>query len=234
MKLLTCQSLVVGYDRHAVTAPLNLSVEEGAYLCVAGRNGCGKSTLIKTIVGLQPALEGSLCWAEGMNARELGYLPQNSVRRDFPATVREVVQSGCLNKAGLRPFYTRAARIRAQLAMERLDVKELAGHSFCQLSGGQQQRVLLARALCASGRVIIMDEPVTGLDPVAMQEMYESVKRLNREEGLTVIMVSHDLQKAVQDATHVLHLDREKPFWGTAQAYQDSELYNAFVQKDMR
>lgn len=234
MALLICHDLKVGYDRHTVAGPLSFSVDEGDYLCIVGRNGCGKSTLIKTLAGLQPALAGDLFWKEGMSARDVGYLPQSSVKRDFPATVREVVQSGCLNRMGLLPFYTPAQRKAARMYMQKLHVEELAGKSFCKLSGGQQQRVLLARALCASGRAVIMDEPVTGLDPVAMQEMYEGIEQLNRQEGLTVIMVSHDLQAAMRYATHVLHMDEERPFYGTTQAYLNSEAYRALAQKEAR
>ena len=195
MAELSVQNVTLGYEGRPVVEGLSFTVGSGDYLYILGENGSGKSTLIKAILGLHPAMEGEIRW-EGLKPSEIGYLPQQTdVQRDFPASVIEIVRSGLISRGGLRPFYTKEEKALADANMERLGITHLARRCYRELSGGQQQRVLLARALCAARKMLLLDEPVAGLDPGASEEMYELVAGLNRE-GITILMVSHDLQAA--------------------------------------
>ncbi len=219
MEIITCKNLSVGYNGHPIRKNLNFSIHAGDYFCIVGENGCGKSTLMKTLLQLQPALEGEVVFADGLRKNEIGYLPQQTaVQRDFPASVKEIVLSGCLGGLGLRAFYGRREKALAAQAMERMGISSLAGRCYRELSGGQQQRVLLARALCAAKRVLLLDEPVSGLDPVATAELYQAIGELNAGDGWTVIMRSHDLNAALTCANRVLHLG-DASFCGSVQEY---------------
>ena len=200
-------------------------------LCIIGENGSGKTTLMRTLLGLREPLAGRVTFGGGLRRNEIGYLPQQTAaQKDFPASVREIVLSGCQARCGLRPYYTREEKRTADENMERMGVSDLAGRCFRELSGGQQQRVLLARALCASRRVLLLDEPVSGLDPVVTAEMYGLVSRLNRE-GLTILMISHDVGAALRDATHILHIGNTV-FFGTKEAYAASAEGRLFLLRD--
>lgn len=224
MAQLLCEGVSLGYEGEAIVRGLDFRVEEGDYLCILGENGSGKSTLIKTLLGLVPPLEGRVTPGDGLMMTEIGYLPQQTpVQRDFPAAVEEIVLSGCLNGMGLRPFYGKKEKALARANMERLEIGHLAKKCYRELSGGQQQRVLLARALCATKKMLLLDEPVAGLDPKATQEMYELVARLNKE-GVTVLMVSHDIPAAVRWASHILHVGKRPLFFGTRQDYLASDV----------
>lgn len=219
MTQLTCQNLAVGYEGRAVLENLNFSVCPGDYLCIVGENGSGKSTLMKTILGLQPPVRGKVLTGDGLRKNEIGYLPQQTpVQRDFPASVREIVLSGCQGRCGGRPFYSKGEKQLAQTAMERMQVAALAKRCYRTLSGGQQQRVLLARALCAAQNMLLLDEPVSGLDPKVTGEMYGLIQRLNREDGVTILMISHDMTATLTYASHILHLGR-RVFFGTKADY---------------
>ena len=218
MALLTCTHLTLGYDGHALVRDLSFTVNAGDYLCIVGENGAGKSTLMRTLLGLQPPLGGTITLGEGLRPGDLGWLPQQTpVQRDFPAAVDEVVLSGCQARAGFRPFYSRADRARAAEAMEKMDVAPLAKRCYRELSGGQQQRVLLARALCAADRLLLLDEPVAGLDPMATSELYQLITELNRG-GMTILMISHDMNAALRYASHILHVGGAS-FFGTREDY---------------
>ena len=219
MTQLTCQNLAVGYEGRAVLENLNFSVCPGDYLCIVGENGSGKSTLMKTILGLQPPVRGKVLTGDGLRKNKIGYLPQQTpVQRDFPASVREIVLSGCQGRGGGRPFYSKGEKQLAQTAMERMQVAALAKRCYRTLSGGQQQRVLLARALCAAQNMLLLDEPVSGLDPKVTGEMYGLIQRLNREGGVTILMISHDITATLTYASHILHLGR-RVFFGTKADY---------------
>lgn len=219
MPVITCTELAVGYGGRAVAPPLSFAVEHGDYLCVVGVNGSGKSTLLATVLGLLRPVSGAVV-LDGALRGGIGYLPQRTdAQKDFPATVREVVMTGHAGAMGARPFHTRAERTAAEAAMARVRVDGLADHSFAELSGGQQQRVLLARALVAARGLLVLDEPVTGLDPDAVAEMYSLVDSLVREDGMTAVMVSHDVDEAVAHASHVLAMGAE-PFFGTAEEWR--------------
>ena len=219
MAQLTCQNLCVGYDGKPVLQDLSFQVFAGDYLCVVGENGSGKSTLMKTILGLQPPISGRILTGDGLRKNEIGYLPQQTmVQKDFPASVREIVLSGCQGRCGSRPFYNKEEKQLALDAMDKMQITQLAKRCYRELSGGQQQRVLLPRALCATQKMLLLDEPVSGLDPKVTAEMYALIEKLNCEDGITVIMISHDVAAAVQYASHILHIG-DTVFFGTKDAY---------------
>lgn len=216
---LSVQNVTLGYEGRPVVEGLSFTVGSGDYLYILGENGSGKSTLIKAILGLHPAMEGEIRW-EGLKPSEIGYLPQQTdVQRDFPASVIEIVRSGLISRGGLRPFYTKEEKALADANMERLGITHLARRCYRELSGGQQQRVLLARALCAARSLLILDEPITGLDPAAAQDLYKTLSYLNQKEGMAVVMVTHDLKAALHSARTVLHIGRSSFFLGTVDAY---------------
>ena len=219
MAQLVCRDLAVGYDGKAVARDVSFRVDAGDYLCILGENGAGKSTLMKTILGLQPPLGGEIETGDGLRPNEIGYLPQQTAaQKDFPASGREVVLSGCQGRCGKRVFYNADEKRIAEDAMARMHVDDLAPRCYRELSGGQQQRVLLARALCAARKMLLLDEPVSGLDPVAAADMYRLIDRLNRDDGMSIIMISHDMHAAMSHANRVLHIGG-KPFFGTVQEY---------------
>ena len=224
-----CEDLKLGYGGNVLVEHLSFTIEKGSYLCIVGENGAGKSTLLRALLGLLKPLEGSIVLGEGLRRRGIGYLPQQTfVQRDFPASVREVVLSGCQGRCGLRPFYNREEKQIAAKAMEQMEISGLAETCYRDLSGGQQQRVLLARALCASDKLLVLDEPVSGLDPKMAETMYQLVARINRDMGITIIMISHDVREALPYATHILHMDRDY-FFGTAEEYRKSEYGRLFL-----
>lgn len=223
MALLSCEALSVGYEGRAIVQNIGFSVERGEYLCIVGENGSGKTTLMKTLLGLRPPLSGQIMRGDGLCGGQIGYLPQkNDIQRDFPASVREIVLSGCVGRCGAFPFFRRADRERAAAAMEKMELNGLSGRSFRELSGGQQQRVLLARALCASEQLLLLDEPVSGLDPQMSAKMYRLIEKLNREDGMAVIMITHDIAAALHYATHILHIGSHL-FFGTREEYSARE-----------
>lgn len=225
MSYIICENLILGYEGTPVAEHISFAVEKGDYLCIVGENGAGKSTLMKTLLGLTPLMGGTIQFGDGLEAHEIGYLPQQTfVQKDFPASVWEIVLSGALSKCGWKPFFGRAQKQLAEENMRRMDIWNLKKECYRNLSGGQQQRVLLARALCASSKLLVLDEPVTGLDPRVTAEFYQLIKDLNRE-GLTIIMVSHDIHTAVKDASHILHVEKEKSFIGTAEEYVRSDFW---------
>lgn len=229
MAQLTCQNLCVGYDTRAILLDLNFKVFEGDYLCIVGENGSGKSTLMKTILGLQPPIRGRILTGDGLKQNEIGYLPQQTVvQKDFPASVREIVLSGCQGRCGRRPFYNKEEKHLAQMNMDKMQIGRLADNCYRELSGGQQQRVLLARALCATRKMLLLDEPVSGLDPGATADMYELIYRLNRDERITIIMISHDISSALKYATHILRVG-DRLFFGTQEQYI-SEYVDGFTR----
>lgn len=231
MALITCEHLALGYEGAPVLEDVHFAVCAGEVLCVVGENGSGKSTLIKGLLGLKAPLSGAITFGDGLKQTEIGYLPQQTqLQRDFPASVLEVALSGRLNGLGRRPFYTRADRTAAMANLERMGVDELARRSYQSLSGGQQQRVLLARALCATKRLLLLDEPVTGLDPVATGELYNLIKLINLCDGITVVMVTHDMDAALRYGTQVLHLEHTQRFFGTVADYKKSDAARRFLR----
>ena len=233
MAILTVNNLTIGYEDQEVLSGLNFSINEGDYLCIVGENGSGKTTLVRTLLGLIPPRDGEIVRGEGFAAGEIGYLPQQTqVQRDFPASVREIVLSGCQARNGLRPFYSKEDKALAVKNMQRMEIADFADRCYRDLSGGQQQRVLLARALCAAEKVLLLDEPVTGLDPVVTADMYELIRSLNKE-GVTILMISHDIEAALRYATHILHVG-DPLFFGTKDQYLGSEIGRLFAAREGR
>lgn len=224
MKLISCEGVTIGYDGQRAVNKVSFDLEQGDYLCIVGENGSGKSTLVKGLLGLIKPQEGSITF-NGIAPNEIGYLPQQTViQRDFPASVGEVVISGCLNRRGLLPFYSRAEKDRAADKMKQLNITDIQKKSYRDLSGGQQQRVLLARALCATEKLLLLDEPVSGLDPVMTADLYQLVAELNQTQGITVLMVSHDLESALEYGNKILHMKTETAFFGSTDDYLKTEL----------
>lgn len=214
-----CQNLTVGYDGRAILKDINFTVNRGDYLCIIGENGAGKTTLLRTLLGLQSPVSGKILFGDGLERKRCGYLPQQTViQRDFPASVSEIVLSGCQNRCGHRPFYRKEEKEYAHKMMEKMGIVHLADKCYRELSGGQQQRTLLARALCATQEMLFLDEPVSGLDPVATEEMYRLIEQINREDHITILMISHDIKAAVAYADHILEIGKQI-FLGTAQEY---------------
>lgn len=229
MSLITCQNLALGYDGREIIQNLSFAVDHGDYLCIVGENGSGKSTLMRTILGLQAPIAGQVLIGDGLKANQIGYLPQQTpVQKDFPASVREVVLSGFEGSCGWRPYYTKAEKTRAGENIRRMGLEALTNRCYRELSGGQQQRVLLARALCATDQLLFLDEPVSGLDPKVTAEMYELIEKLNREQGITVIMISHDIAAALRYASHILHIG-DTVFFGTKEEYRQSGIARQFM-----
>ncbi len=217
MGLLKVQNLELGYQGKTVVENLNFSVNKGDYLCVIGDNGSGKTTLMKSILGLNVPISGEIGFGGGLKAAEIGYLPQQTeLQRDFPASVYEIVISGNLSKCGMRPFYNKKEKLKTKENIKKMGIEALSGRCYRELSGGQQQRVLLARALCAADKMLLLDEPVSGLDPKTAAEMYSIIEKLNKD-GMTVVMISHDAS-AVDYATHILKIGNES-FFGTKEDY---------------
>lgn len=229
MPLVECKDICVAYDNKCVISNLTFSVNEGDYIGIVGENGSGKSTLIKTMLLLKELSRGSIITGEGLKKNEIGYLPQQtSIQRDFPASVWEVVISGCVNKRKLSPFYSKKDKLLAANNILKLGISDLKKMSYNELSGGQQQRVLLARALCATKKLLILDEPVSGLDPNITQDMYQLIEGINKD-GITIVMVSHDIRGIIKYASHILHLKEDDYFFGTVQEYKGTKLFENFL-----
>ena len=231
MALISCRDASFAYDGRTVVSGLDFEVNKGDYLCIVGENGSGKTTLMKGVLGLNHAKTGAITFGEGLKSTSIGYLPQqNSIQKDFPASVYEVVISGRLNSRGLVPFYSKEDRAAALANMAKLGISSIAKSSFRELSGGQQQRVLLSRALCAAKDVLLLDEPVAGLDPLATAELYKVIKQLS-DEGITIIMISHDIHAAVEYASHILHIQNRQIFFGTAEDYKRADAGRLFLER---
>jgi len=231
MSYITVRNLSVGYDGEAVEQNISFTVEKGDYLCIVGENGSGKTTLMKTLLQLQKPLGGTIEYGDGFKKNEIGYLPQQTiVQKDFPASVREIVLSGCQARCGLRPFYNKEEKKLCEDNIKKMGLEDMADKCYRELSGGQQQRVLLARALCATQKLLLLDEPVSGLDPKVSAEMYKLIEDLNKE-GITIIMVSHDIKAALMYADKILHIGHGV-FFGTKEEYLKSKEGQVFLDAE--
>lgn len=232
MELISAENITVCYERRTAVCGATFSICSGDYLCIVGENGTGKSTLMKALLGLVRC-DGKITFENGLRHSDIGYLPQQTdIQRGFPASVYEVVLSGCLNRLGRRPFYSAKERAAAEKSMALLGITDLSGRSYKELSGGQQQRTLLARAICSAKKMLFLDEPVNGLDPSVSRQMYEVIDRLNSEQGITVVMVSHDMEQAVRRSTKILHMDTEVRFFGSAAAYASAFGFSSLKEGD--
>ena len=227
MAQLICKNVSLGYDSRIILSNLNFQINKGDYLCIVGENGSGKSTLMKTLLKLHKPLSGEIKIGDGLLDDEIGYLPQQTeVQKDFPASVKEIVLSGCQSRMGRRPFYNKDEKNLAKENMKKMGISAFSKRCYRELSGGQQQRVLLARALCATQKMLLLDEPVSGLDPIVTEEMYNLIQSLNKD-GITIIMISHDVLAAIKYATHILHIGKEI-FFGTKDEYMNSSVFKKF------
>lgn len=225
-----CRGLSLSYDGRTVLSDVDFSISAGDYLCIVGENGSGKSTLIKALISLKKPSGGEILFGDGISGKNIGYLPQQTAfQRDFPAKVREIVTSGCLGRGGIHMFYSSSDKKRAAEAMDKMGISDIAESSFSALSGGQRQRVILARALCAAEKILLLDEPTTGLDPSSARELYSLVSSLNKNDGMTVIMVSHDIGHSLKYANKILHLDKSVKFFGTKEDYLSSSAMGALT-----
>ncbi|MEF9953885.1 MAG: metal ABC transporter ATP-binding protein [Clostridium sp.] len=228
--LLKCEHVDFGYENQDAVVDVNIEVNTGDYICIVGENGSGKSTLMKGILGLLKPTSGKIVISDELKRAGIGYLPQQTAaQKDFPATVYEVVLSGCLSKRGNRPFYSKTEKDVAEFNLERLGITDLKRHCYRDLSGGQQQRALIARALCATDKLMILDEPITGLDPSAAQDVYQIVKKINMEEQVAILMVSHDIRNIVHQAGKILHMQQKALFYGTTADYEKSRIGRQFL-----
>ena len=228
MAQLTCKNLSIGYDSKIILNNINFEVNAGDYICIIGENGSGKSSLMKTILGLQPPINGKVFTGDGLKFNEIGYMPQQTVvQKDFPASVREIVLSGCQGRCGMRPFYNKMEKMILKYALEKMKIEDISKHCYRELSGGQQQRTLLARALCSARKMLLLDEPVSGLDPNAALEMYNLIEELNHKDNITIIMITHDIQSDLKYASHIMHIGKNI-FYGTKEDYINNEKINSF------
>lgn len=230
MSQIVCKNLNIGYDKNKIIDEnINFSIDKGDYLCIVGENGAGKSTLMKTLLHLIPSLSGEIIYGDGLNKNEMGYLPQQTdVQKDFPCSCYEIVLSGFEGRKGLRPFYTKKEKSEALSNMEKMGITSFKNRCYNELSGGQQQRVLLSRALCATKKILLLDEPVAGLDPTVSNNMYELIYKLNKEDNITIVMITHDVKIALNYSNKILHIGH-KIFFGTKEEYLTSELGKSYL-----
>ncbi|NLB60982.1 MAG: ABC transporter ATP-binding protein [Clostridiales bacterium] len=222
--MIICENLAFSYEGVNVLSDVSFEIKSGEYICIVGENGSGKSTLVKGILGLKNPSSGRIIY-DGISKKDIGYLPQYSQSKcDFPSSVYEVVLSGRLNSMRGRAFFNKEDKAEAQKAMQLMDILRIKRQNFSELSGGQKQRVLLARALCSAKKLIVLDEPASGLDPKVSYDMYSLVKRINSELGITILMVSHDIRSAIEFSSHILHLNKTQTFYGEKEAYVESEI----------
>jgi len=230
MAMIACSNASFAYDGKVVLDNLNFQVNQGDYLCIVGENGSGKTTLMNGILGLMRPKSGEIIFGDGLKSTQIGYLPQqNSAHKNFPASVYEVVISGRLNSRGLLPFYSKEDKLAAHNIMDKLGILPIRKKSFTELSGGQQQRTLLGRAMCATKKALLLDEPATGLDPLVTRELYSTVQTLSAEMGITIIMISHDVRAAVEYASHILHVKSKQVFFGTTEEYKQTPIGKLFL-----
>ncbi len=230
MSLISIKAVSLAYEGKIIVSDINFQVNSGDYLCIVGENGSGKSTLMKVLLGLKTAYSGKIEFSDELSAQKIGYLPQQTeIQRDFPASVQEIVLSGCLSSNGKNPFFTKTSRKKADSAMKRLGIYDIRKRCYRELSGGQQQRVLLARAFCAAEKLLILDEPAAGLDPVVTSDMYKIISDLNKKDKMTVIMVSHDISQAVKNASHILHISEKPLFFGKTEDYLCCDVCTLFA-----
>lgn len=230
MAIIEAKSASFAYDGRTALNNLNFQVKDGDYLCIVGENGSGKTTLMNGILGLMKPKSGEIVFGDGLKSTQIGYLPQqNSAHQSFPASVYEVVLSGRLNSRGILPFYSKEDKEAAHTIMDSLGIIPIRNKSFMELSGGQQQRALLGRALCATKKALLLDEPASGLDPLVTRELYGTIQSLSKDMGITIIMISHDVRVAVDYASHILHLKNRQVFFGRAEDYKQTEIGKLFL-----
>ncbi len=219
MSLIELKNLSLGYDNITVLKDINMVIEENDFICIVGPNGSGKSTLIKGILGLIKPSKGKIIY-NNLKQNFIGYMPQEvKIDSNFPASVYEIVLSGTLNRLGLKSFYTKREKQIADDNLKILGIENLKDKSFQDLSGGQRQKVLLARSLCATSKLLILDEPSNNLDAKSKQELYEIIVDLNKNHNITIIMITHDLDHDNLIGNKILSLRDDEIFFGTTEEF---------------
>ncbi len=235
MALISTKDLTLAYDGKEVVSNLNIKINEGAYLCIIGENGSGKSTLTKALLGLITPKHGEVVYGDGLFKNQIGYMPQQTAtQRDFPASVEEIVLSGCDNKLGILPFYKKSHKLAAKNIMKTLGISDISKKCYNELSGGQHQRVLLARALCSTDKILILDEPVASLDPLITAEFYDILYKLNKDNKITIVMVSHDVSAVQMYATDVLHIQNHGYIFDTKDNYAATDAGIRYLGGDSK
>lgn len=230
MRQILYDNVTIAYNGIPVVSNINFHVEKGDYLCIIGENGSGKSTLVKSMLGLVPIHSGKVSFENGFSKKQIGYLPQQTlVQRDFPASVFEIVLSGFLNDKSFMFFYNSNHKKMALENMHKLGIENLKNKCYRELSGGQQQRALLARALCATKGLLVLDEPISGLDPNATSQFYGLINELSVKEKLTIVMISHDINFTISHANKILHVRSGGSFYGTTDEYLELTSHRQFV-----
>lgn len=221
--LIKFDNVRIGYVNKVICNNINLEIEDGDYITVFGENGSGKTTFLKTLVGIIPELKGKIIYDKSIDTKSIGYLPQSiNVRSDFPASAFEIVLSGCIKRLKFRPFYTKKEKDFAKDVMQIFNISRLAGRPFRELSGGQQQRVLLARAYCSMKKILVLDEPFTGLDPYSVKQLILTLDELNKQ-GITIIIVSHLVNAALECSKKIVKISKDETFVGTPEEYKRKE-----------
>ena len=219
MSLIEIRNLSLGYDKDIILKHVNLDIEENDFICIVGPNGSGKSTLVKGILGLIKPIKGKVKY-NGLKQNFIGYMPQETkVDANFPASVFEIVLSGTLNSEKYKMFYTKSQKETAMNNMKLLGIEKLKNKSFCDLSGGQRQKVLLARSLSATTKLLILDEPSNNLDSKSKSELYKTIIDLNKNHGITVIMITHDLDHDNLIGNKILSLRENDIFFGSVDEF---------------
>ena len=207
MSIIKIENMSFGYtNSYETLSNINMEINEGEFVTIIGENGSGKSSLIKCILGLNKVQKGKITVKN-----RIGYLPQmTEIQNNFPATIEEIVLSGTIPQNIKKIFYTKEDKKKAEETMKKLNLYDMRKKCFYELSGGQRQRVLIARALCSTDQVLLLDEPVNGLDPKIVTGIYEMLYNLNKNQGLTIIMVSHDIDRSIQYSTRVIEIENGK------------------------
>lgn len=213
MSQIQCKNMSIGYTNKVVLRNINFEINQGEYVFILGDNGVGKTTLLKTLLGLIPPLKGDIIYDSSIKKTSIGYIPQKSkIQQEFPASVYEIVLSGCINKLKWKPFYTKKEKEKVADAMKLLNISHLAKRPYRELSGGQQQRVLLARAFCATDKILILDEPFVGLDNYSTKQLQKSLTKINKELGVTIVIVSHYIEDSLKHSNKLIVLSEDKTY----------------------
>lgn len=219
MNLIEIKNLTLGYEKQSVIKNVNMSIDENDFICIVGPNGAGKSTLVKGILGLIKPMKGKVIY-NNLKQNFIGYMPQETkIDSNFPASVLEIVLSGTLNRLGFKCFYTKKEKEIALANLKLLGISNLKDKNFCDLSGGQRQKVLLARSLCASKKLLILDEPSNNLDSKSKKELYKNIVDLNKNKGMTIIMITHDLDHDNLIGNKILSLRENDIFFGSTEEF---------------
>ena len=234
--ILSVKNLYCGYGSVEVLSDVSFDVEKGDYIGLAGPNGAGKTTLVKTVLGLSEKFKGIIkLFGQDLKSFDgwgrVGYLSQRVTAFNplFPAAVKEVVGLGLLSQKEFPKRFGRADDAKIMQSLDLMGISDLHRKPVSDLSGGQQQRVFLARALVSNPELLILDEPGTALDPQSREDFFEFIKKLNRDKGITVILITHDTAQIGQYANKLLYMDKKVVFYGSFSDFcRSAEMHQYF------